>query len=77
MDLGLRGKAAVVHLEGGTCMPGIETNDIEPDIAEFMRQPWRPEPKHGAQVAAATNVLFDQSKPVGRGLHWQTDSQTG
>jgi hypothetical protein len=32
---------------------------------------------HGAQVAAATNVLFDQSKPVSRDLHRQTDSQTG
>ena len=58
-------------------MPGSETNDFEPDIAEFMRQPWHPEPMHGAQVAAATNVLFDQSKPVSRDLHRQTDSQTG
>jgi hypothetical protein len=23
-------------------MPGIETNDFEPEIAEFMHQPWRP-----------------------------------
>src|SRR3984893_8374385 len=22
-------------------MPGIETNDFEPEIAEFMHQPWR------------------------------------
>jgi hypothetical protein len=27
---------------------------------------------HGAQVAAATNVLFDQSKIVSRDLHRQT-----
>ena len=31
----------------------------------------------GAQVAAAPNVLFDQSKIVSRDLHRQTDSQTG
>jgi hypothetical protein len=32
---------------------------------------------HIAQVAAAPNVLFDQSKIVSRDLHRQTDSQTG
>jgi hypothetical protein len=36
-----------------------------------------PEPMHAAQVAAAPNVLFDQSKIVSRDLHRQTDSQTG
>jgi hypothetical protein len=36
-----------------------------------------PEPMHGAQVAAAPYVLFDQSKMVSRDLHRQTDSQTG
>ena len=35
-----------------------------------------PEPMHFAQVAAAPNVLFDQSKIVSRNLHRQTDSQT-
>src|ERR1700730_12109218 len=30
-----------LHLEGGARMPGIETNDFEPEIAEFMHQPWR------------------------------------
>jgi hypothetical protein len=30
-----------LHLEGGACVPGIETNDFEPEIAEFMHQPWR------------------------------------
>jgi hypothetical protein len=30
-----------LHLEGGARMPGIETNDFEPEIAEFMRQPRR------------------------------------
>jgi hypothetical protein len=30
-----------LHLKGGSCMPGIETNDFEPEIAEFMHQPWR------------------------------------
>jgi hypothetical protein len=36
-----------------------------------------PEPIHGAHVAAAPNVLFDQSKIVSRDLHRQIDSQTG
>jgi hypothetical protein len=27
--------------EGGTRMSGIETNHFEPEIAEFMHQPWR------------------------------------
>ena len=36
-----------------------------------------PEPMRAAQVAAAPNVLFDQSKIVSRDLHRQTDSQTG
>jgi hypothetical protein len=36
-----------------------------------------PEPMHGAQVAAAPNVLFEPSKIVSRDLHRQTDSQTG
>jgi len=30
-----------LHLEGGACVPGIETNDFEPEIAQFMHQPWR------------------------------------
>jgi hypothetical protein len=30
-----------LHLEGAARMPGIETNDFEPEIAEFMHQPWR------------------------------------
>jgi hypothetical protein len=30
-----------LHLKGGTRMPSIETNDFEPEIAEFMHQPWR------------------------------------
>jgi hypothetical protein len=38
---------------------------------------WRPELMHGAEVAAAINILFDQSKFVSRDLHWQTDSQNG
>jgi hypothetical protein len=30
-----------LHLEGGACVPGIQTNDFEPEIAEFMHEPWR------------------------------------
>jgi hypothetical protein len=30
-----------LHLEGGTCLPGIETNDFEPGTAEFVHEPWR------------------------------------
>jgi hypothetical protein len=30
-----------LHLKGSACMPGVETNDFEPEIAEFMHQPWR------------------------------------
>jgi len=36
-----------------------------------------PERMHIAQLAAAPNVLFDQSKIVSHNLHRQTDSQTG
>jgi len=32
---------------------------------------------YGAEVAAAINIQFEQSKFVGRDLHWQTDSQIG
>jgi len=28
-----------LHLKGSACMPGVETNDFEPEIAEFMHQP--------------------------------------
>jgi hypothetical protein len=38
---------------------------------------WRPELMHGAEVAAAINILFDQSKFVSRDVHWQTVSQNG
>jgi hypothetical protein len=37
----------------------------------------RPELMHGAEDAAAIDVLFDQSKLVSRDLRWQTDSQIG
>ena len=30
-----------LHLVGGACLPGIETNDFEPEIAKFMHEPWR------------------------------------
>ncbi len=29
------------NLEGGACLPGIETNYFEPEIAEFIHEPWR------------------------------------
>ena len=29
------------NLEGGACVPGIETNYFEPEIAEFIHDPWR------------------------------------
>src|SRR5664280_2845897 len=38
---------------------------------------WRQDPMHGTHVAAATNVLFDQSEIVSRDLHRQTESQSG
>ncbi len=53
------------------------------DVGAFLfynciaRMQWRPEPAHGAKVAAATNVLFDQSKITSGDLHRQTDSQIG
>ena len=30
-----------LHLEGGACVPSIETNDFEPESAKFMHEPWR------------------------------------
>jgi hypothetical protein len=30
-----------LHLEGGACMPGVETNDFQAKIAEFVYEPWR------------------------------------
>jgi hypothetical protein len=29
-----------LHLKGSACVPGVETNDFEPEIAEFMHEPW-------------------------------------
>src|SRR5262249_1230442 len=28
-----------LHLEGGACAPRVETNDFQPEIAEFMHKP--------------------------------------
>src|SRR5262249_18960626 len=28
-----------LHLEGGACVPRVETNDFQPEIAEFMHKP--------------------------------------
>jgi hypothetical protein len=30
-----------LHLEGSARVPGVETNDFKPEIAEFMHEPWR------------------------------------
>ncbi len=51
-----------LHLEGGARMPGIETNDLEPEIAEFMHQPWR----HRSGLDPYTGVIpaCRRTKPV-------------
>jgi hypothetical protein len=28
-----------LHLEGGACVPSVEANDFQPEIAEFMHKP--------------------------------------
>jgi hypothetical protein len=30
-----------LHLESGARMPGVETNDFEPEIAKLVHEPWR------------------------------------
>ena len=30
-----------LHLEGSSCVPGVETNNFEAEIAKFMHEPWR------------------------------------
>jgi hypothetical protein len=40
----LRGRGEWItrpNLEGGACVPDIETNYFEPEIAEFIHEPWR------------------------------------
>ena len=51
-------------------MPGIETNDFEPEIAEFMHEPWRieriatgnPLPKEEARSFRPLKVWVSNSR---------------
>ena len=55
-----------LHLEGGTRMPGIETNDFEPEIAEFMHQPWR----HRSGLDPYAGVIPRMSADQNADLFW-------
>ena len=41
-------------------MPGVETNDFEPEIAEFMHQPWR----HRSGLDPYAGVTPARSRPI-------------
>jgi hypothetical protein len=44
VEPGSRGRGEWItrpNLEGGACVPGIETTYFEPEIAEFIHEPWR------------------------------------
>jgi hypothetical protein len=50
-----------LHLKGSACMPGVETNDFEPEIAEFMHQPWGHRSGLDPYVGVAPRMPADQS----------------
>jgi hypothetical protein len=50
-----------LHLKGSACMPGVETNDFEPEIAEFMHQPWGHRSGLDPYAGVAPRMPADQS----------------
>jgi hypothetical protein len=50
-----------LHLKGSACMPGVETNDFEPEIAEFMHQPRGHRSGLDPYVGVAPRMPADQS----------------
>jgi hypothetical protein len=55
-----------LHLEGGTCVPGIETNDFEPEIAEFVHEPWR----HRSSLDPYPSVISRMPADQNADLFW-------
>jgi hypothetical protein len=68
-------RLADLLLEGGACMTGIETNDFEPEIAEFVHEPWRHRsastPMRASSPAARRTKTLICSGTVG---HWPRHS---
>jgi transposase len=46
-----------LHLEGGAGVPGVETNDLKPQSAKFMHEPWR----HRASLDPNAGVISRMS----------------
>ena len=53
-------------------MPGIETNDFEPEIAEFMHQPWR----HRSGLDPYTGVIPRMPADQNGDLFWNRGALT-
>jgi hypothetical protein len=57
------------HLKSGSRMPGIETNDFESKMAEFMHQPWR----HRSSLDPYADVFSRMPTHQTADLLWGTD----
>jgi hypothetical protein len=61
-----------LHLEGGARMPGIETNDFEPEIAEFMHEPRR----HRSGLDPYSNIISRMPMHHTADLFWNRGALT-
>jgi hypothetical protein len=69
-----------LHLEGSACVPGVETNDFEPEIAEFMHEPWCHRSSLDPYASVISRMPADQNADLfwNRGaLARQTESAAG
>ena len=64
--------AANLHLERGACMPRIEANHLEAEIAQFMHYPWR----HGAGFDPYPSIVARVSAQGDADLFWNRGALT-
>jgi hypothetical protein len=55
-----------LHLKGSACVPGVETNDFKPEIAEFMHEPWC----HRSGLDAYASVISRMPADQNADLFW-------
>ena len=55
-----------LHLKGSACMPGVKTNDFEPEISEFVHEPWR----HRSGLNSNSGVISPMPADQNADLFW-------
>jgi hypothetical protein len=66
-----------LHLEGGACVPSVEANDFQPEIAEFMHKPRCHRSGFDPYAGANSSMAADQNADLVWNCGTLTPPQSG